>query len=686
MHNIIHILASRPEFALGIGDPVILSIQAAAADPLPDSFVWMPAGKHAITAGTMDGDGFQGEITCDEQSYRSVAASFQKIIAGGQRVWLDLNHDDAAAAAWIKSFSWDPAKGIIAHVEWTSRGESALRGKEYYSFSPAFAADGKTGRVVGLMRGHAAGGLVNAPAFGSAMPSLIAARLGSVQVNKTAPGGKPENTDTMNKEILIKLLAALKVTAPADASEDVLIALVAKNLPDTAGLSSEIAALKASLDAATAQNLAQVQAKQATDAKIAALEQKQTELLATLAGVQARVEVTQADPVDVLAAYAAKDPAQIPASDKFAIQRAELALERGVIFARDIAPRIRKDGKDKFSQRGGLMDVVSLAEKRSADIIRIAAKNVNGPIRILAANSLGTLSGSLIAQQSLSLLKAELPALSSFTTDFSNAAAKLNQTIITRTRAIPTVSSYVPATGYAAVAATDTDVPVTINQHRYVQFDYNANELASTGRDLFGEQAEGAVYALGKDVVDALMALFTTANYALGAQKTVVTSANWNRVAFLNARAALVLRHVYPRGGFALQNATYFAALSQDPSIVSLAVFQKPEVITEGQLPAISGITPIEYADFPANGINLAAVVGTREAAVVATRLPYDYVDAQVGSNYGAVSQITDPNTGLSVMLTQYVNHDAGVSRYRVALMSGTAVGDTTRAQLITSA
>ena len=419
------------------------------------------------------------------------------------------------------------------------------------------------------------------------------------------------------------------------------------------------------------------------DAKIADLEKKLVEATAQIAGVQARVDVTRQDPVDILAAYAAKDPAQLPTNNHSAVSRAELSIERAHIFARDISPLLKGNSTER---RNALVNLLLTAEGRKDDVARIAAKASAQVAKIMAANSLGSLSGSLIAQTCLSLLKAELPALSVFTTDFSNAAAKLNQTIITRVRAIPAVQTYSTSTGYQATSATDTDVPVTIAAHRYVQFDYNANELASTSRDLFGEQAEGAIYALGKDVIDTALAFFNLTNFSAGSQHTVVTQTNWGRPAMINARTALVTRHVYPKGGYCLQNANYFGQLSQDPAIVSLAAFQDPDIIEMGVLPTISDIKPIEYADFPTNGVSLAAVVGTKEAIVLATRLPYDYVDAQVGSNYGAVSQVTDPGSGLSLMLTQYVNHDAGVSRYRVALMSGSAVGDTTRAQLITSA
>ena len=50
------------------------------------------------------------------------------------------------------------------------------------------------------------------------------------------------------------------------------------------------------------------------------------------------------------------------------------------------------------------------------------------------------------------------------------------------------------------------------------------------------------------------------------------------------------------------------------------------------------------------------------------------------------VSQGTDLDTDLTMMLTQYVNHDAGVSRWRVEFLYGVAVGDIARLEPIVSA
>lgn len=83
----------------------------------------------------------------------------------GDAPFLDFNHDDREAAAWLKRIYWagSDAKtgGVRAEVEWSSAGQEAVAGKTFRRFSPAFyAADGKvTGAPVNM------GGLVNRAAF-----------------------------------------------------------------------------------------------------------------------------------------------------------------------------------------------------------------------------------------------------------------------------------------------------------------------------------------------------------------------------------------------------------------------------------------------------------------------------------------------------------------------------------------
>ncbi|HVZ63397.1 MAG TPA: hypothetical protein VG936_02325 [Lacunisphaera sp.] len=381
------------------------------------------------------------------------------------------------------------------------------------------------------------------------------------------------------------------------------------------------------------------------------------------------IEVTASAIEDELKGYA-KIGIGDPGSDPAALAvRAELATQRGLFFRDNIAPIIAKVGGREFA-------------KRLVAAIPVLAKNAE----VLASNSLGTLVGNLVAQQSLSLLKYEFPALGFISRDFSNESVKYGQTIDTRTKSAVTVQEYDPASGgYPPTNATTTDVAVTINKHVYAGISFNANELASTNRDLFGEQAGGCAYALGEYLVGLIYALITPTAFSLTAQKTTQAKSGFARVTVQAMGEAMTARKIGKRDRALLLNSAYYNQLGQDSSIVTRDSYQGGQLVTDNVLPMVAGFLPIEAPSLPTDN-NLTGFGLTPEALVLATRLPVDYTTVLPGANYGSVSQVTDPSTGISLMLVQFVDHRAGSSNYRVALMGGVAVGDTVRGQLLVSA
>ncbi len=664
-------LNASAEDLLGIAATQVIAMPAKAEDPLPSEIVWMPKGQHEISAYTMSGKPVQATVLCDEAGAQSIQASFAEVIAAGRRVYLDKDHQDGEATAWVTGFRWDPDQGIMAKVEWTSLGEQLLRGKVYYSFSPVFFTNKKTNRVSKLMFGHAAGSLVNAPAFGAAMPALIAARLAGAESTNPAPGG-PRDINPQNpvmKELLIKILAALAVSAPADASEDQLVALATKHIDKLPSAGAEGEALKAQLAELQAlkakdADRRKADAKAAVDAAVARgaippkdeaiqakwremieAEPKHAELLSALPGNPALERVTQPGQgviiakdnlVETLKAYAAKKSPD----------------ERGAIYARDISPVIAKPGF------------------------------LLGPI--LALNSLGAVAGELVLQRSLSLLKVSFPWLPRISTDFSAVGAKKGQQITTRLRAVPVAQSYVPGVGYPRQYAAITDVPVTISEHKGVEIAFNADELASTARDLFGEQTEGCHYAIGKALVDTILALLTVENFPY---ESVEATADVDADTMDTLSAALTGRGVPGAGRIGLLSSAVYRKLGKDTSIVQLAAFQRPQIITdENALPPIKGIQPFEVVGLPATE-SLTGFSGTADSLALATRVPNDYSAAMpdVAGN-GTVQIVTNPDTGISAMLVRYVDHKAAEAAWRVALMWGAAKGNPACGQRLVSA
>ena len=200
---------------------------------------------------------------------------------------------------------------------------------------------------------------------------------------------------------------------------------------------------------------------------------------------------------------------------------------------------------------------------------------------------------------------------------------------------------------------------------------------------LFGEQEEGLHYALGKSLVDALYSLLVVANFPA---KTTQALVGFGRATVVNMARDLSKRGVPTTHRTLLLYSDYFAGLASDSALVSLAAYQRPELITGYQLPNVAGFDIFEAVNLPSIG-NLAGFGFTPDALVMVTRLPNDYTTVFPGATGGGVtSVVTNHDTGLSVMLVQYLNHQLGQAVMRVAFMFGVAAGQAASGQTLVSA
>src|SRR5207253_8426372 len=118
----------------------------------------------------------------------------------------------------------------------------------------------------------------------------------------------------------------------------------------------------------------------------------------------------------------------------------------------------------------------------------------------------------------------------------------------------PTVQDYSAANGYVPVAASTVDVPVTINKHKHVSLSFNSDEISGTNRKLADEQIDGAVDAIGEQVLSDVFALVTLANFTT--VPITETINNHDRETLTAVREALTgAGAAYPRNGFARHTA-----------------------------------------------------------------------------------------------------------------------------------
>lgn len=309
---------------------------------------------------------------------------------------------------------------------------------------------------------------------------------------------------------------------------------------------------------------------------------------------------------------------------------------------------------------------------------------------MLAANMLGTLSGTLLAQRALDLLKIEFPLLSRISTKFTEQRFKpdmvgrpgFNQTIATRLVSVPAVGTYSEELGYVSQNAETTDVAVTIDAHKFVQVDFNANEM-STVRKLLAEQETPLHYAIGKDLVDAIYALFTEENFP--ETPTIRALVDWDRSGVIAIGTAM-------QGGSAGRNANsgtrtllldsnYYGKLCEDETVVSNIHNRSADTISTGVLPMVAGYLPVDAPNITSGsrvGVGLRA-----DAVALATALPEDYAN-QPGLPATALQEVvTNPDLNLSVHLTIFQDHKGGKTFMRLAWMRGQARGNQKSAQLL---
>ncbi len=683
-------------------NPVTCSLSRAPlridADAPPAELMWMPSGVHTLHA-TREGVPVQVRVRVDPQTASTLQAQWRAHMESSrQRPFFDFDHRNEAAAAWPLEFVWRdaPEPGVYARVEWSDAGAGAVVGRTYRAFSPAFLLDdGDPARVTGAPLNM--GGLVNDPAFLQMRPLWASSSLTESNcLFAVTPAGTDSTPHTMTEStpggtpVLLPHATSPHATLnlPACTSPVVLAAATPPERPGTdatAGSAPPVPTTNGSRSGDTPQppiaaaetelwrqereelhrQLRQQRAETARAAVQAAtargalppqntdLQEQWQRLLEQEPAHAALLAALPSHPALGTVITASSGTAAVVADDSRRVIQAYAAArpggERGAIWARDLRARVAR-GDESVIQ---------------------------------AANTLGTLVGDLVTQRALDLLKLRFPVLNRISTDFSPENAAFNQTIRTRIRTIPGVTDYSPATGYATSDVTSTDVNVTLNAHKAVQIAFTANDLASTRRMLFGEQEEGIHYALGKSLVDALYALLVPVTFPA---KTIQALAGFGRATVVAMARDLSKRGVPTTHRTLLLYSDYFAALASDSALVSLAAYQRPEIITGYQLPNVAGFDIYEAVNLPPTG-NLTGFGFSPDALILATRLPNDYTTVFPGASGGGVTTVvTNPDTGMSVMLVQYLNHQLGQAVMRVAFMFGVAAGQTPSGQLLVSA
>jgi hypothetical protein len=668
-----------------------------------NEILFLPIGLHAITP-VAGGIGRPIKVNVTAAAADAIEAQRARLRAKGKRPYFDFNHEDDAASFWPDSFHWRAGEGVIAKGEWTRRGREAVEGKDYRAFSPVFHVDNKRAEAARVICKEQAdpnmGGLVNNPAFNN-LP-LWAKNAGASGGITTKEKNKmtTEEIDALRskqQELNARIQALRADGGDDETTSDKIVAAQAES--KAIELEIEAAELRTSNEALQAK-----QRKRQHDDAVAAVREavKRGALKARDIQTQRMWETRIAgNPKDaeLLASFPGNPTITTPSHTSSAISRVTITeADPSAVYGKMAnllalsQKTIQHDGRRQLSRE---FASIYAAEFRGSNKERMLSFPISDfETAIQAADvtdaNLATLSGSLVSQRTLELLKYTFPTLTMFTTDFSDQGAQFNQTIITRTVGIPSVTDYNTSTGWAASTATTVDVPVTINKHKGVNIVFNEQILASTVRRLFDEFSPAAAYAMALQMVNDLYANITDANFP---NNTVVATASFARTSVIDIGVQLTLRGVPLALGSRtlLLWPTVFAKLVADTALITFAAYQKPELITAPQNGA-SLVIPVDTfqvvnaPNLPSNNANLTGFGCSKSALVIATRMPNDYTSAMPGASYGNVQMITEPDIGMSVMLTQFVDHKLANATFRLSWMYGTAAGQSNAGQLLKSA
>ena len=346
-------------------------------------------------------------------------------------------------------------------------------------------------------------------------------------------------------------------------------------------------------------------------------------------------------------------------------------------------------------------------------------------------SQVGTLATGLVLMRNLGFLKNKLNWLPYFTTDLRNEPAMFGQPVFTRYITPPNVATFIPGVGFTTDATTisnasataaqsgiatqtsgtrtlstpsTTDRTVTMNQFKGVSLSFPVTTLGATARNLFAEQRDAQLYSLAEKINGFVLDTIFAATWT-GTVASLKLGSTFAVPGMVTVKNRMTLSKIPDIGRFALMHSTYHDALLSDTNLLTakaiLALINKDaSSFEQAEVPSLFGVKPLEsqlasYAgstqtapnidastgavDFTGAGITKVGFAGNMSSALFVARVPQDFTQAaaQLGiPSSWAVEIVTEPDSGLSVMIFKNVNTSTWAIEATVCLMYGAAQGD----------
>lgn len=284
------------------------------------------------------------------------------------------------------------------------------------------------------------------------------------------------------------------------------------------------------------------------------------------------------------------------------------------------------------------------------------------------------LDNEIFANSALETFLKVLAPFSRFSTNFSAAPGTKGQNIL-----VPLVSSLTATTfggSYAICGGTKSVVTVSLNRHKHVpigQNDLDAANSSAASLASFGRQ-QGV--ALGLAVLQDVLTLCTTANFALA---TAVASTALDVPQLRATRLLLNQNDVPAEPRSVLLDCTPMDALLGVTNFVQAYMFKDNGVLQEGRVTRALGFDFFELNNlFPSTGSCMGFAAHANAVAIAMRYLP-----PQAGHKYAMAMPVSDPETGLTFGIREHYDENTGTAYVNLECNYGFSVGLSTGGRVL---
>ena len=483
----------------------------------------------------------------------------------------------------------------------------------------------------------------------------------------------------MNREKILALLKKHGITAPKDATDDQLLALV-----DT------IPTAQAQPPAAPQTALAQPAAGLDVSALAAELkairEERDRERMARVTAVvnkcveECRIPSAQKD------AWIKRAVADESVLADLQAMPQNLPGGEPVVAIENIGEDPRNIDRAVCALWGKGVSGVDAAVDRARRRAAIIAANLNRILPVWNTNTISSdLKRTVILQQSIRAFAVKVLNLTAFSNSFNAPRLEGTNKVAVPYWPLDTTAStdFVAANGYDTFGNTNASAKVVeVNKRKYQGLSWTSDELARQPYLDIGMSAMLKAEQLGIDVVNDVLSLVLAATFTETAVTSQASAFDSDDVATLKGAADLLN---WPASGRSLMlNSAYDVNLLKDTAVKNAMAFGDNSPIREGRIPRLVGFDYFPDSRIPNNGENLEGFICFKSALLVAFS-PIGPTP-EVRANLSRYEVVTEPTTGATFEYRLWGDPDKDTSKEIIEANYGRLAGEAKALKRIVSA